>query len=278
VDVSALTDAEIGAAVNKLRHPQANEATVAILIYYGDEFHQHGSGILIRLHDRSFLITASHVAERGSGYSLYLRGQSDRPAPLGGRLLLTTVRPGDEFDYHDIAVWELSEETLSALEGSVFLRQDAFETGEELADDFYFLTGFPASLASKSGKGDEHRIILTPFTYIAMQFRGDRSNLLGYLNGLHLLLGKTNPLELSGEIGGWPESLGGISGCAVWRAHTAEGVWSEGSARLAAIQTGVYFGGAIIKATPLSSAMSVIFDCYPELRRVLGISLPRRPR
>lgn len=113
-----------------------------------------GSGVLVRIHNQHFLLTAAHVTEHkgkgdyftlsGSGFS-ELSGKFAKLTPISGRLTDDTL---------DVAYLELDEQCVAKLDPSfgTVESQDMFVKAEPQLRHNYTFAGFPWRKSKMKGK------------------------------------------------------------------------------------------------------------------------------
>lgn len=124
-----------------------------------------GSGLLINVADRYFLLTAAHViAENFNNIYVIL---PDKELQLGGQLHFTPLPTSGkrEDDKIDIAVMELADNVVADLLSTFqFITLDNIGIGHKNPDNGYYLSvGYPATKTKKVWNKNE--ISSVPFTY-----------------------------------------------------------------------------------------------------------------
>jgi hypothetical protein len=272
MDMSQADDLTAGEDLLRTRHPHYGECTVAIMIDNGRTLRQHGTGTLFRFGRHSLLVTASHVVAEHDAFAIV--GAAGQPIPVSGRKLTTHAVPGEEFDFLDVAIWALEDRTVDRLSNAVFLRQTDVVATDDLSEDAYFFSGYPAEWADTESADDRGSLKL--LTYCTGLYTGDRGSFSGCRPD-HLLLSIGTSTTREGNVR-MPSWLGGISGCSVWRSYVRSQGINEGEAKVVAVQTGVYRKGKIVKATPRSHVGRMLMQCFPDLRPALSLYLPKPGR
>ena len=257
--------------------PIAAQSSVAILAHTDNgQPWQHGTGTLVRIGDSRFLISAAHVATDARKLSAVLRLIIPREAvsaenveplvevkmpadniPLEGKAAVTV---GGEDDPFDLAIWSLSERTVASLGSKTFLnRTDITESADD--GGAYFVYGFPTELTRPEG---ERTIVSRPVAFLAQSANANGRSLRNYNQQCHLLMG-TRVAALSGVV---VKSLKGVSGASVWKLNCRPGgldSWSREKARIAAVETCVFDGAAVIRGTRWIMVFAAIMKAFPEL-------------
>jgi hypothetical protein len=125
---------------------------------HSDCLEQIGSGVLIKLYDEVFLLTAAHVTDEGENGDLYVPGR-EQIVSLSGHLSYNPPLAGEsrKSDKFDIAYFHLSEDLRGNLDTN-FLPLDSesvnpFDRPNE--KDFYTVVGYPWRKTTKGRDGIE---------------------------------------------------------------------------------------------------------------------------
>ena len=235
---------------------------------------QVGTGTLLRVGDRRFLVTAEHVTALATqhDYPLYI---SDA---LPGAANLQLEGPLKKSKRFDVSVLELRADIVARLPNRVFLTTGSFERTEARPKDgWYIVHGYP----HESSKVDNAQMkgTATSFTYGTHPYRGDTSNLENYDAEVHFLLAysRQGADSVTGEIATGPSNLEGISGSSIW--HTIyPGVkssnWTPDDAKVVGVQTCLYRKSGAIRFTKWWVVNQIIRDSYPDLAYALDIWSP----
>jgi len=278
-----LRDKTIYSQIESHVPPKAWQSTVAIVIVCGTELRQFGTGILLRIADQSFIVTAGHVIKdaRKSQNSLCITCSNCSFVQVHGTWICSAEgQYGTTKDPFDVAVLPLDSAVVAKLSDKSFLRLDDISFIDELSDGIFCLFGYPALWSQPSVNTDQH-LSLKPFQYTTYAFDGSTNALDGYQSRFHLLL--SADLLGSTDIDGkqirfrdrrglsarFPGDLGGISGCSVWMIGDVKRPiqeWKREHPRIVGVQTGVYRERQIIKATRWVAVSTLLYEAFPELR------------
>ena len=232
-----------------------------------------GTGTLLRIGIKSFLVTASHVVTQASHAQIGL-GITDWAPEAKLISLHGSVHGMEELD---IAVWDLPEDVIKSLPNRVFLSIDQTVKGVATDNTSTFLIhGYPEEYGKFEITSPSHgKGTVLPITEFTGPFTGSTDNLEGYDSSSHLLLDthKGEGEAIRNEHILLPSRRHGMSGCTIWQVYT-EGFnasqWTCEIPRIAAVQTGVYYKGNITKATKWHFVYSLFWHKYPELRDLLS--------
>lgn len=214
-----------------------------------------GSGNLLRIGNRKFIITCLHVANifHGKGFKeIILRGNIKIPSDKI-KLVASTEnldKGKEEKDQLDIAVFEFNEELRFEENENLFYTIDDFEIIENFKDYNWELTdlilsGYPEAIILKFGKDKYY----SPFTLttVPIQDRNNETFVFGkYPKGNVHKYNKTElPIELFAPYG--------ISGAFILKDKTFTGphseLWFPHKAKIVAIQGSYSEKGKFIKGT-----------------------------
>ncbi|HEV3301273.1 MAG TPA: hypothetical protein VG055_16600 [Planctomycetaceae bacterium] len=264
------------------------ESTVAIVIAHEGQVHQFGTGILLRIADSSFVVTAGHVVRQASehGKTLGISSGAGSFVAVAGQFLCSCGHQyGSDEDLFDVAVHRLPDDAVKRLAGKTFLRLTDVDCGEQSRTAVYTLFGFPAVWARPSA-ADSEVLQLRALQFTTYRFDRHTDALEGFQDRFHLLLdadpnGISNDdgsaavfRNLDGQDMAFPRGLGGISGCSVWRIgdlRLPPSDWRRFEARNVAVQTGVYSPRRAIKATRWIAVSTLLYDAFPELRPAIEL-------
>lgn len=267
--------------------PRIWESTIPILVKQGSDIRQHGTGTLLRIADRSFLVTAAHVVHQAREFHLPLLLDSGNKGllqlPANFHVLKTPdTKPGSRDDSYDLAICELNQDVIDHLGDRTYVRLLDVLVQDDNSEDLYCVAGYPTELATdwQSGPPGKPPMILTKWSFTTALYH-DPSTLLRYNQNDHIVLqssGSYIPLDDSGVP--MPKELGGISGCSIWKTNLAAlgEKWTPNSAKIVGVQTGVYKKNNTIfaiKGTVWKAAAKLICEAYPDLRPVFGLYLPK---
>jgi hypothetical protein len=278
-------DADACTAMAQKLLPVIWKSTVPILVEQNEVYRQHGTGTLLAIAERRFLVTAAHVYRDAFDHKLDLFLGN---GPNGGKGLMrlegnfhctsATGIDGDEGVF-DIAIRELDPEIILHLGDLTYIRLIDVAFDQHYGEDIYCVAGFPTCLATelKEGQPSGQFTRLYCLTYPLK----DPSTLSGYLATHHIVLEAKKSKAVSiGEMEiPMPSDFGGFSGCSIWKtnfANTPREKWTPDCAKIVAVQTSVYRTTEAIKGTTWKAVAAMICKAYPELRPSFNLVIPRR--
>jgi hypothetical protein len=234
-----------------------------------------GTGTLFRIDDARFLVTAAHVVDARSDHTdLFLtsgvKGEKGIPLPDGGFKVP---------DPHDIAVVKLSDETVKSLGPRRFLcLADVDLTAKPVKPGYFHVFGYP--LDSSRYEYSRAVVSLNPFLQLTKLYQGETLTLENYDPDHHMVLRveRMHAVSTDGEPASIPGSLAGISGSSLWQIHRQGEdpvTWSEGRARVVAVQTSQYkrSDAFLVRGTYWIWALKIIKEGWPELAPSIQVGL-----
>lgn len=233
-----------------------------------------GTGTLFRIADQSFLVTASHVRERAidcNAMPLFICDHESKGAPIG---LGGTVASSSE--EYDIDVWALEPQTVKGLKNRTFLNLTSMLVNPETVKKGWFtIAGFPSCWTER----DDTALKLhnSAFIYGTVLYEGPTDSFMNFNPKIHVLFEYTpSGISDDGKVVTHPQELGGISGCSIWQVFPVGknlDRWTVNTAKIVAVQTGLYGKGAIFKGTRWDAVVQLIYKGFPALRSALEIHL-----
>jgi len=269
----------------------AAESLVAIVAGKMPVVRQIGSGTLLAVADKTFVVTAGHVirAAQSIGATVGLSGSaSGRFVAAAGQWLLSGAS-GDHVggDYHDVALYPLSPSQAEQLGLTRPIRIADVSFAHDLASTYFVVLGFPG-MWSTTSNDDAEIVELKLLQYGTGAYAGSKSALDGYSEASHILLDAQHHelFDQNGDVVSFrtrqglpadiPGDLGGISGGSVWAIADMRATvqtWSKANPRLVGVETGVYRNSRAIKVTRWSAIASLLYEAFPDLRPVLTMYL-----
>jgi hypothetical protein len=250
---------------------------------------QCGSGLLLRIAHKHFVLTAAHVLDIHAILNLQLyvgsRVQGGPPTPLiGSKLIRSPHNPKldpvkdynelrlKESDPLDCGVLELADETAAMLaENRRFATLREVDITGPHKMGCLLLAGFPGSLSKFD---EEDRSIISNALWYMTELESPPTDKDGV--ALHLKYAPTMVSDGGESVAAPPPE--GISGCGVWRLAEAKPLkqlvnWKPDDAKLVAIEHAWVKKLRRILATPVVVAIRQIYEQYPELRKIMDLHL-----
>ncbi|HEX4611965.1 MAG TPA: hypothetical protein VH092_27460 [Urbifossiella sp.] len=234
-----------------------------------------GTGTLFRVGGRSFLVSAHHVfteaVKNDLGISIHdCLPETKTPALLlGGRVIFAPK--------YDVAVMELSPETVSGMPNRLFLSvHEADRANRRPEDGTYALFGFPSVQVTPH---EERDLLVMPFGHISHRYAGFTNSFENYEPESHILIDgdRTRGARVDSGPQLLPSSLWGMSGCSIWQLYypgLSTRYWTPEDAVIVGVQTGVDKNGTVFKGTRWRVVDQLIREAYPELAGPLDLHVP----
>lgn len=235
-----------------------------------------GSGILLKIADAGFLVTAAHVVDGvvKDGRALFM-GMADGEGivNLGG---LDFQVSDDQRDV-DVAFTRLPPGIVDVVgKHRAFLRLDQIDTARRPpAAGVYIIAGYPRG--DSRADGDAGLIHSKAFCLSTTLHEGELAN---FTVGSSIALSFLSPwvIQDDGERIRAP-ALQGISGCGIWRMvserHPTPGHWDTTSIRLAGIEHGIV--GKAIKGLLAFRLVDYIRQNHPDLAPAIELVRQAEP-
>lgn len=166
------------------------DSTVAIVIAHNHNVYQYGSGILFRIADESFVVTAGHVIKEAHKYNktLGITSANESFVAVPGEWICSSEgQYGTDNDPFDVAIYNLPQHAVQKLDGKRLLYLNDIDFGLQSGTGVYALFGYPEKWSKPSTSGSE-KLQLKPFQYTTIAFNRDTQSFTEYQERFHLLL------------------------------------------------------------------------------------------
>jgi hypothetical protein len=251
----------------------AVERTVLIYVRApGGDPVPRGSGVLLKIAEAGFVLSAAHVLDGAHHAQVVLGGYAGALIHLRG-VVFGVAHDKDDVD---VAFMRLPDEAADALgtAGKKFLRLNETDfVATAPVPGQYTVVGLPQQFAKRDPATGEFNSTSVSYTTVLYPAELD-----SFTQGISIALicSQNETVSPDGELARLPD-LHGISGGWIWRLygpnHRPLRMWEPGWIRLAAIEHTVVAGKAI-KGTLLRAVIAMILKTYPELRRSIQLSFP----
>lgn len=261
-------DPNVVAALNSIWH-STSRSTVLLYGFQGGEVVHGGSGVLLRVGDAYFILTAAHVA-RAAFYNvpLFIASGSGSVVPLKDVQLAYYGADGGFDEILDIAVFKIPRRIAETqLPARRFVGCSDVDIHRESSEAAYLIMGYPAASTRPGARQfDRTSSILG---YVGSRYRGEPLR-QSYKSEAHILLSYSvadsvsmteNPREV-------PHPAG-MSGCGIWRLDVP-----RRTATLVAIQSTFVASRDYAKGVWGLHALRLIWQYFPQVRPALTLFFP----
>lgn len=269
--------------------PIFERATVGFYGIHEGTIVKDRTGVLFRIADALFILTASHDLRDivRSNIPLYVswNERTQIPIPLCDSRFHTTEwesRIGERDVVRDVAAIKLSEAIADEIlvGGRQPMTLADISANQDRSPAVFLMFGFPQAWFSVDDTGPK----CLPLSYGCSLFAGDHwpGSQIEYDPKVHLLLDfKRDAVDpIDGQRHTLPGYRGikGVSGCGIWRIIDMPGSverWTPAHCKLVAIQHRYYEQAGYLHTTWIHYAVGRIFEDYPELKSATTIVYPR---
>jgi len=256
--------------------PRIEAASVPIYGFQNDEVRQDRTGILFRIADAYFILTAAHNLQAIIQARIPLCADFSVthhvPIPIVEAEFQATEEGG-----RDVAAIRLP---LSVVEEfppeRIFLTMADMDCKSQPTKGFYALFGFPNAWYRRVD--DVQRT--DPLAFVGSLYDGEMNPDAFFDPAVHIAMGFDQQAinALTHEEVTIPH-INGLSGCGLWRiapySKAALTNWNPGKVRLVAIQHRWFSRRCYVQGTWIGHALDLIRDKYPTLQEAMRISYPR---
>jgi hypothetical protein len=238
-----------------------------------------GTGTLLSIGNRRFLVTAGHVRteQKKRGFDFLCSGTRK-----GG---FTPLIESNWYLYEklDIAIFALTSRNITDFESNSFANLSDIALDVDTSDGIYALFGISAVWSSSSLCADDPPVKAKALQFITNAYEGSTERLIGFDPAFHIALnaGETDHRDFDGTQIRWPDRLNrflpGISGCGIWKlCHQFDPNAPPDSkqSRMVAVETGVYSDRRIVKGTKWGAVAELIQQAFPDLRPAFNLAWP----
>lgn len=263
------------------------KSTVAILRIQGSATVPLGTGTLLRIADRCFVVTAAHVVRHAYEWAsgLAVTGDAGKIVETPSHWLCSPMDSAEpDKGLGDVAVYALTESQTQELEGKEFVRLGDVGLESDLNKGLFRLVGYPQMFCEPSSD-ETQKVLLGSLTFATTVHRG-KPRITDYDPDVHFLLDAIdqNLVDRQGQkaslhgrqqaVVKLTDGLPGISGCGVWRignSRTALEEWKQEDAALVGVAISTYSESEVIKVTRWKFVGKLIYAGFPDMRGPLKL-------
>jgi hypothetical protein len=272
-----MTTVDHGPEIAKRAAAFIHERTVAFWGHHDDytrgEPTQYGSGVLLRIDNVKFILTAEHVTEAflKHGVSLFLGAASEKLFPINK----THVRHSKQGDVAILVISDADAAKIGPTKKFTRLWETHCDDPAETVGGVYCAMGYPHATSGVDHSEELLKMIAEPAFGIPYADGEGLSWKYPFIKDVHV--------AISFESAKHPDP-GGMSGCGMWRVHQA-GMppqhWSEDDVKLVAIEHRTARDHVALIGTRISYVLGIIRSFDPSLDRAINlqwpIKVPREP-
>ncbi|MHC4177596.1 MAG: hypothetical protein ACYSWU_08820 [Planctomycetota bacterium] len=266
--------------IKKCAAESAAEIAKVTVPFYGfqdDEVKRDRTGVLYRIADHHFILTAAHdlLEIIQSQIPLYIPPTEPDQDPIH---LLNCRFHGTEKGGRDVAVIRLTDRVVRDLPPRFeFLGHNRIDLCDEGKDGLYLLFGYPQEWPDVPKEGIHHSKAMV---FASRPYTGERNPDAFFAADVHIALTfDRNAIDLDARSDYRLPDPTGISGCGLWRAadwsSLADGTWSLKELRLVALQHRWFKKRNYVQGTWIKYALQLVVDNYPGLRQPMSLIYPR---
>lgn len=258
---------ELAKVLHESCGPAVFSHTVPIFRETEEKALNFGSGVLVRVEGKPFLLTAGHVLDEVVTSKDVIGLSTGETGTQGVQLLweayATNIPPGTarpHNDFLDVGAIRLRQDVAEAL-ADRFASEDLVETRDnELQGNLYLVLGFPGS--SKKRKWFKGTAQANSFSYATSLYRLARGTPRGYDPEVEVLVDYSKGNNLSPSFHKVMASDPyGMSGCGIWKLFSSEPrreTWDATTVRLVGLTHTYSRTLAIIRGTRIGIVLEMV--------------------
>jgi hypothetical protein len=275
--------------VKREAYPKLITSTVPIFVVKHKEPEPHGTGVLLSIADRLFLISAAHVFDdpKECGWHIGLGGLTgERFAHLSSARILSSRVPdgaGRSSDPLDLLAAELPPhvaQELTARREPIRLGDIALDT-KDYHDCWYLICGYPRVLSSF--KAADKRVEYQPLLLGTVAYKHDRGAINHDKPDKHIALNFPSSGTMD-DFGNPSSSLDPydphcVSGCGIWRLTQPQKpiwAWNKDDLKLVGIEHSWYEKTEVLAGTRIHLLLIAVYRAYPDLRTTFHLNFDTR--
>ncbi len=263
--------------VNDEAFPHIDAATVPIYGFQDKQVKLDRTGVLFRIADSHFILTAAHglqdIIQAGIPLLADFSTRHRIPIPLAKGQFCTTEEKGGR----DVAAILIPPSVVADLPAHRrFLTMADVDTESQAKRGFYAVFGFPTAWYRRVEDVQRN----DPLAFVASIYEGELNPDAFFDPKVHIAL--TFERSAINALTGEPRELPpveGMSGCGLWRIANYSRkeivAWSADKIRLVALQHRWFKQRQYIQGTWIAYALGLIRDTHPSLREAMKLSYPR---
>jgi hypothetical protein len=261
--------------------PRIANATIPLLGWQNDTLNSCGSGTLVQIGDRHFLLTAAHVVDLASIHNILLAipGKDNQFIPLNKVRIYTTPIPQGrrqtdadmrDDDKEDVGVIDLSPDIVARLETTRrFVRLSETGRREGFPEGLYMVIGYPTThLRALDAEGK--KLFTEPLRAITALYKTDQP----HDSDMHIFLHYPREVLNGNDQLITPPKAKGMSGGGIWLLATLDKpveFWKPEEATLVAVDNSWLQSKGYVRGTNTFVGLSLIYGYNEDLRPIFDL-------
>lgn len=257
--------------------PGIERSSVPLYGAHDDNLIHDRTGVLYRIGDHYFILTAAHKLREYVKHNIPLCvdccDYKSIPIPLGDSVFHTTV--GDD---RDVAAIRLPRNVVEDLQAhKEFLTHADIRLKDHSDQSFYVLFGYPRDW---SGPTSHTSVLSMPLIYACRRYVGEIKATTIYDSNMHILLEfDRTAINVSESTEHQLPTPHGVSGCGIWKVAdwTAEG-YQKGRLShpcLVALEHHWSRENKYVVGTWIGCVLALIQETYPDVAKAMELIYPR---
>ncbi|MBA4191777.1 MAG: hypothetical protein C0467_27675 [Planctomycetaceae bacterium] len=277
---SPLTTEEAESFQNRLveeASPELTTSTIPIFRLENDLPVPLGSGVLLQIANKHFIVSAAHVLDfmafRNTLCFIPSRAERGNPIPLSNVGILVSPIPPNrtrddprmrDDDKFDVGVCELTPEILAQMTSDYrFMHLFDVDVTVPPSIGLYMVMGYPFELRKISNEG--RSVSATNLRFVTALCEPDSAEPQWSLRLQY-------PSKRDSFVAPYP---GGMSGCGIWRfaeQSRPSKLWKKEDVKLVGIQHSYNSQGRFVRGTSFSAVLSLIGMQWPDLQPAIRLT------
>ncbi|HUT88449.1 MAG TPA: hypothetical protein VMY37_03040 [Thermoguttaceae bacterium] len=255
----------------------ADNVTVRLFGVQDNEVKRDRTGVLYRVADQHFILTAGHdlqgIVEHDIPLFLLPTWAEQEPIHL-----IDCQFHGTETHGRDVAAIRLTDRVFRSLPPPLeFLGHNSVDLNTDQGNGPFVIFGYPMQWPDRHDEGIHHTKAMV---FVAQPYTGERHPDAFYDPKVNVILGfDRNSVDLGTQTDFTLPHPRGISGCGIWRSadwrELPRKSWADEKPRLVGLQHHYFRDSKYVQGTWIAYALELIVDSYPELGNSMNLIYPR---
>lgn len=253
--------------------PRIDDVTVHLWHVQDEVLKANRSGVLYRIADHHFVLTAGHQLRAILQSNIPLCVRDGNEPELGVPLIGSRFHSTEE-GARDIAIIKLTDEAVDKISSrKSFLGHNKVDRSRDLSPGFYVLFGYPL-------KWSEGRRVPRALAFLSREYKGEPAEGSAFDPEVHIRLHfEQDAVALPGGQGACLPDIHGVSGCGIWRVADASRCgfdnWSPSEYRLVGLQHTWVRKSKYVYGTWITDCLDLVELNYPDTGAAMALVYPR---